>query len=136
MTAAPLTVPCPGDDGAVAARLTAALEAVRLASIETLRWYGDTRLEVTSKADASPVTQADIAAEGILRRELLGAFPDDGFLAEEPVVGRPAERPGRAATSGSSIRSTARNRSSAVSRYGPRSLAAEPRASMALGWWA
>ena len=83
MTVAPLTAPRPGDGGAVAARLTAALEAVRLASIETLRWYGDARLEVTSKADASPVTQADIAAEGILRRQLLGAFPDDGFLGEE-----------------------------------------------------
>ena len=83
MSVASLTVPRPGDEGAVAARLTAALEAVRLASIETLGWYGDARLEVTSKADASPVTEADIAAEGILRRELLGAFPDDGFLGEE-----------------------------------------------------
>jgi len=68
---------------AVADRLAAALEAVRLASIETLRWSGDAGLQVTNKADASPVTQADIAAEGILRRELLGRFPDDGFLGEE-----------------------------------------------------
>jgi histidinol phosphatase-like enzyme (inositol monophosphatase family) len=29
------------------------------------------------------VTQADRAAEAILRRELLGAFPDDAFLGEE-----------------------------------------------------
>jgi fructose-1,6-bisphosphatase/inositol monophosphatase family enzyme len=36
-----------------------------------------------TKSDRSPVTQADIAAEGILRQELLGAFPDDGFLGEE-----------------------------------------------------
>ena len=67
----------------IAARLSAALHAVRLASAETLRWYGDAALEVTNKADASPVTQADIAAEGILRRELLGRFPGDGFLGEE-----------------------------------------------------
>ena len=73
-----MTATRPGDD--VAARLEAALDAVRLASVETLRWYGDAALEVTRKADASPVTQADIAAEGILRRELLGRFPDDGFL--------------------------------------------------------
>ena len=80
-----MTAPRPNDDvpAAIADRLTAALEAVRLASIETLRWYGDARLEVTSKADASPVTQADIAAEGILRRELLARFPADGFLGEE-----------------------------------------------------
>jgi histidinol phosphatase-like enzyme (inositol monophosphatase family) len=76
-----MTATRPGDD--VAARLEAALDAVRLASVETLRWYGDAALEVTRKADASPVTQADIAAEGILRRELLGRFPDDGFLGEE-----------------------------------------------------
>ena len=31
MTVAPLTAPRPGDDGAVAARITAVLEAVRLA---------------------------------------------------------------------------------------------------------
>jgi histidinol-phosphatase len=34
-------------------------------------------------ADASPVTQADRAAEAILRTYLLGAFPDDAFLGEE-----------------------------------------------------
>jgi histidinol phosphatase-like enzyme (inositol monophosphatase family) len=38
---------------------------------------------VDVKADASPVTQADRAAEAILRRELLGAFPADAFLGEE-----------------------------------------------------
>ena len=73
----------PGQSAPIAERLEAALDAVGLASRETLRWFGAAGLEVTNKADASPVTQADIAAEGILRRELLGRFPDDGFLGEE-----------------------------------------------------
>jgi len=67
----------------VADRLATALEAVRTVAVETLRWFDDPTLAVTTKSDRSPVTQADIAAEGVLRRELLGAFPDDGFLGEE-----------------------------------------------------
>jgi histidinol-phosphatase len=66
-----------------AARLEVALAAARAAAAETLRWFGDRRLEVERKADASPVTQADRAAEAILRRELLAAFPTDAFLGEE-----------------------------------------------------
>ncbi|MCE9631280.1 MAG: inositol monophosphatase [Planctomycetia bacterium] len=68
---------------AVAARLTAAIAAARLAGAETLRWFGAAALVVDTKADQSPVTQADRAAEAILRRELLGGFPDDAFLGEE-----------------------------------------------------
>ena len=64
----------------VAARLDVAIAAARLAGRDTLRWFGDARLVVDVKADASPVTDADRAAEAILRRELLGAFPADAFL--------------------------------------------------------
>ena len=67
----------------VAARLDVAIAAARLAGRDTLRWFGDARLVVDVKADASPVTDADRAAEAILRRELLGAFPTDAFLGEE-----------------------------------------------------
>ena len=67
----------------VAARLETAISAARAAGLETLRWFGDARLVVDVKADASPVTQADRAAEAILRRELLGGFPADAFLGEE-----------------------------------------------------
>jgi histidinol phosphatase-like enzyme (inositol monophosphatase family) len=67
----------------VARRLDAALTATRLAAADTLRWFGGTSIVVDRKADDSPVTQADRAAEAILRRELLGAFPDDAFLGEE-----------------------------------------------------
>jgi histidinol-phosphatase len=72
-----------------AARLEAALVATRLAAAETLRWFERPDLAVEEKADRSPVTAADRAAEAILRRELLGRFPDDAFLGEEtgPTAG-------------------------------------------------
>lgn len=68
---------------AVAARLATAIAAARLAGAETLRWFGEAALVVDTKADQSPVTQADRATEAILRRELLHGFPDDAFLGEE-----------------------------------------------------
>jgi histidinol phosphatase-like enzyme (inositol monophosphatase family) len=70
-------------DPAVAARLAVALAATRLAAAETLHWFGSATLAVERKADASPVTQADRAAEAILKRELLAVFPSDAFLGEE-----------------------------------------------------
>ena len=71
--------PAPGGE----ARLATALQATRLAAAETLRWFNNPRLAVEQKADDSPVTQADRAAEAILRRVLLEAFPTDAFLGEE-----------------------------------------------------
>ena len=68
---------------AMDARLEVALAAVRLASAETLRRFNDPTLAIHEKADRSPVTEADLAAEKILRDTLLAAFPDDAFLGEE-----------------------------------------------------
>ena len=68
---------------AVAARLETACAAARAAAAETLRWFGSGAIVVDAKADRSPVTQADRAAEAILRRHLLGDFPKDAFLGEE-----------------------------------------------------
>jgi len=64
-------------------RLDAALEAVRLAGRETLRWFNDPALAVVEKSDRSPVTEADRAAERLLRETLLTRFPHDAFLGEE-----------------------------------------------------
>lgn len=75
--------PPPAVDAAIGRRLEVALAATKLAAAETLRWFGDPSLAVEQKADASPVTEADRAAEAILRRELLAPFPDDAFLGEE-----------------------------------------------------
>jgi histidinol-phosphatase len=45
--------------------------------------YFDNDLQVEWKDDASPVTVADREAETLLRKLLLQAFPQDGFLGEE-----------------------------------------------------
>lgn len=71
------------DVAAIESRLAAALLAARLAGDETLRWFREGGYRIERKSDASPVTEADRASEAILRRELLGAFPDDAFLGEE-----------------------------------------------------
>jgi histidinol phosphatase-like enzyme (inositol monophosphatase family) len=80
-----MTATTPGrpTNAAIDERLGAAIAAARLAAADTLRWFNSPTLVVDTKADASPVTQADRAAEAILRRQLLGAFPDDAFLGEE-----------------------------------------------------
>ncbi|KAG5971549.1 hypothetical protein E4U58_007452 [Claviceps cyperi] len=57
---------------------TAALHAARL----TKRVLYSSVKEL-SKADASPVTIADFAAQALLIRILRDAFPDDGFVGEE-----------------------------------------------------
>lgn len=79
----PSDPPIAGTPRITDARLEVALAAVRLASVETLRRFNDPTLAVHEKADRSPVTEADIAAETILRDTLLAAFPDDAFLGEE-----------------------------------------------------
>jgi len=67
----------------IAGRLDAAVAAARLAAVGTLARFGDRALAVDLKSDASPVTDADRAAEATLRQELLGQFPSDAFLGEE-----------------------------------------------------
>jgi histidinol-phosphatase len=67
----------------LAPRLETALEAVAAASASTLKRFCDPSLAVDLKADQSPVTEADRAAEAILRTRLLDAFPHDSFLGEE-----------------------------------------------------
>jgi histidinol-phosphatase len=70
-------------DAGTTARLAVAVRAVRAAAATTLRWFMAADLAVAEKADASPVTEADRAAERQLRRDLLEAFPGDAFLGEE-----------------------------------------------------
>ena len=63
--------------------LDAAVELLRAAGELTLRWFRAADLEVERKADGSPVTAADRAAERFLREELARRFPGDGILGEE-----------------------------------------------------
>jgi histidinol-phosphatase len=62
--------------------LAVAVEAARAAGEVALKYYR-TGFDVTLKADATPVTQADRGAEQAIRDVLVDAFPDVGFLGEE-----------------------------------------------------
>jgi len=62
--------------------LTAALEAARAASEVIQRLY-QRNLAITLKADRSPVTEADVAAERAIRAVLEPRFPGYGFYGEE-----------------------------------------------------
>jgi histidinol-phosphatase len=65
------------------ARLDEAVELTRAAGVETLRWFNRAGLAVDLKADGSPVTEADRAAERLLRAELGRRYPDDSIIGEE-----------------------------------------------------
>ncbi len=62
--------------------LAAALEAARAAAAVINRYY-QRNLEVTIKSDKSPVTQADVETEQVIRSILSERFPDHGFYGEE-----------------------------------------------------
>lgn len=62
--------------------LLAALDAAEAAG-EVIRRLYRRNLEVTVKADKSPVTEADVEAERAIRRVLEARFPDHGFFGEE-----------------------------------------------------
>ena len=64
--------------------LDAAERAARLGGAAILRHYqrgADVRIDI--KPDQSPVTEADIEANGVIVDSLRAAFPDDGILSEE-----------------------------------------------------
>ncbi|HET7315450.1 inositol monophosphatase family protein [Salinisphaera sp.] len=62
--------------------LDTAIEAARAAERVINRYYrGD--FEVERKADASPVTIADVECERVIKQVLAEAFPEHGFYGEE-----------------------------------------------------
>ena len=66
-------------------RLAAALEAARAAaSVISEAYRGN--VQVRTKADRTPVTDVDIAAEEAIRDILSRRFPEDGFYGEETGV--------------------------------------------------
>ncbi len=69
------------------ARLDAALAAAAAAAEGIRGSYGRT-IGVRAKADGSPVTEADLAAERTIREILLARFPGDGFYGEESAAER------------------------------------------------
>src|SRR5580693_9091114 len=62
--------------------LTAAIAAAQAAA-EVIRRYYRNNPSVRIKADASPVTEADVQAEEVIHRTLNRAFPGYGFYGEE-----------------------------------------------------
>jgi histidinol-phosphatase len=62
--------------------LQAALEAAQAAA-EVIRSLYQKNLTVTTKADASPVTEADVRAEEVIKGILSKRFPGFGFYGEE-----------------------------------------------------
>ena len=64
------------------AELRAALEASVVAA-DIARQYYRSNLEITTKSDRTPVTQADVDCERAIKSIILEAFPDHGFYGEE-----------------------------------------------------
>lgn len=62
--------------------LSTALEAAQAAA-EVIRRYYQRNLEVVIKADKSPVTQADVETEKVIREIIARRFPGHGFYGEE-----------------------------------------------------
>ena len=60
-------------------------EAARSAGAVIQDWVG--RTDVREKGPADLVTQADFASQEIIRKTVLGAFPDHAFLGEEEENG-------------------------------------------------
>jgi len=71
------------------ALLDEAVELAKAAGDLTLRWFRSVELAVDSKHDGTPVTEADKAAERLLREEIEGRYPDDAVHGEEE-----ADKPG------------------------------------------
>lgn len=69
------------------ARLDAALAAATEASAIIRAHYAGV-VSARTKADGSPVTDADIAAEQAIRALVAAGFPDDGFYGEETAAER------------------------------------------------
>jgi histidinol-phosphatase len=62
--------------------LHVALEAARAAAKISRDYYAG-NFTVETKADMTPVTQADVECEAAIREVILGRFPDHGFYGEE-----------------------------------------------------
>src|SRR6478736_2880907 len=63
--------------------LDVAIAAIRDASSTIAAYYVEASISIYTKHDASPVTDADLASDRILRNHLTAAFPNDAILTEE-----------------------------------------------------
>lgn len=63
--------------------LGVAIDASRQAATVILGFYNAGSAETHTKRDGSPVTDADLASDAVIRRVISTAFPDDALLTEE-----------------------------------------------------
>ena len=63
--------------------LDVAIAAVRDAAATIAAYYAKASIAIYTKSDSSPVTEADLASDRILREHLTNAFPGDAILSEE-----------------------------------------------------
>ncbi len=63
--------------------LQLATELAEQAGRLTLDYYSSTSLQVFTKRDATPVTEADRKAEELIRKGIISHYPEDGLLGEE-----------------------------------------------------
>jgi len=68
--------------------MQATAELARLAGDNAIRFFGST-LEIESKKDGSPVTEADRSTEVLAREWVESRFPGDGIVGEEFGSSRP-----------------------------------------------
>jgi len=69
--------------GAYARELETALEAGRRAATVILEFYEAQSATTYTKGDGSPVTDADLASDRVIRETISNAFPGDALLTEE-----------------------------------------------------
>lgn len=81
----PLTVDADIDAPAARDLLASAVREAGAVALEYFRPGARTSAQVDTKVGGSPVTAADLAADSLLKRRLLDALPEAGWLSEETV---------------------------------------------------
>lgn len=76
-------MPSTAPDASFERELAVALDASRQAAEVILAFYDAHSAETYTKGDGSPVTDADLASDAVIRRVISEAFPDDALLTEE-----------------------------------------------------
>ncbi len=70
-------------DEPVDARVELMLQLATEAGVVALKYFQSRTLAINTKADASPVTEADLAIESLIRARVREHFPHDAVLGEE-----------------------------------------------------
>lgn len=74
------------DSAELAERLEFAVAIAREAGQSTLELFQSAAVQVATKGDGTPVTEADRAAERLLRERIQSRYPADGIVGEEEAT--------------------------------------------------